>query len=261
MPNKTQPLPPLLPTPSEFTGKIALVTGGSKGIGAHLSASLAKLGADVFFCGRDEKAGKKLARKIGKRGHFIQCDLASNDGPADFAKAAGAFKGRIDYLVNNVATDPVGEFEKVSHELFEKIWRVDMRSYFFCAQAALPFLEKGTGKAVVNISTTSYLLGWPDATAYDSAKGGIVGFSRCLARYLGPRGIRVNTLSPGWIMTERQLREKVSQHDKDDLLATQCVKELMTEAHVTPATLFLLSRAAAGIAGQNLVVDGGKYFH
>jgi NAD(P)-dependent dehydrogenase (short-subunit alcohol dehydrogenase family) len=102
------------------------------------------------------------------------------------------------------------------------------------------------------------MLGLEPFTLYNASKSGLVGFTRSLARELGPLGIRVNAVSPGWIMTEKQLREHVTEGDRRELLAAQSLKHLLTEAHVTPATLFLLSRSAAGITGQNLVVDGGK---
>ncbi len=102
------------------------------------------------------------------------------------------------------------------------------------------------------------MLGLAPFTVYNAAKSGIIGFSRSLARELGPLGIRVNILSPGWVMTPKQLQLHVTKKDKKDLLKAQCLPALLTEADITPATLFLLSSLARGITGQNLVVDGGK---
>jgi NAD(P)-dependent dehydrogenase (short-subunit alcohol dehydrogenase family) len=191
----------------------------------------------------------------------VSCELAEAEEAARFVKEAGQFRGRIDYLVNNAAIDPEWAFRDAKVEDFDRVVAINLRSYFMATQTALPFLEAGEGKAIVNICTTSYLFGWRGATVYNAAKSGIIGFSRSLARELGELGIRVNVVSPGWIMTERQLAEKVTEEAKKELIATQCVKELMREEHVTPATLFLLSRAASGITGQQLVVDGGKYMH
>jgi NAD(P)-dependent dehydrogenase (short-subunit alcohol dehydrogenase family) len=154
--------------------------------------------------------------------------------------------------------DPRIELAAATVAQFDQLIAVNLRSYFIATQAALPLLKAGTGKAIVNICTTNYMLGLAPFTIYNASKSGIVGFTRSLARELGSFGIRANVLSPGWIMTEKQLREHVTEADKVALLEAQCLKFLLTEEHVTPATMFLLSSAARGITGQNLVVDGGK---
>jgi len=262
----TVPLPPEglvppMPTAEEFAGKVALVTGGTDGLGRHLCQTLASFAAEVFFCGRRAELGAELAGRWGRNAHFVRCDLADADDAAAFVREAGAFRGHLDYLVNNAAIDPDRPFEQISVEQFDRIVAIDLRSQFVVTQAALPYLEKGAGKAIVNLCTTNYLHGWPGATAYNAAKTGIVGFSRSLARELGGRGIRVNVVSPGWTMTPRQLAEKIDEAGKRDLIRTQCVKTLLTAQHVTPLTLLLLSKASAGMSGQNVVVDGGKFFH
>jgi len=250
---------PPLPSAEEFSGRVAVVTGGTDGLGEHLCRTLVSLGADVFFCGRRGALGETLEQELGERAHFVRADLANADEATAFVRQAGAYRGHIDYLVNNAAIDPEMPFEEIRIELLDKVLAVNLRAYFVVSQAATPFLESGEGKAVVNVCTTNYMFGNAGATAYNAAKSGIVGFSRSLARALGPRGIRVNVVSPGWIMTRRQLAEKVDEDAKAALLERQCVKELMTEQHVTPLTLFLLSQAAAGICGQNIIVDGGNY--
>ena len=252
---------PPVPTPQEFAGKVALVTGGTDGLGEHLCRTLAAFGAEVFFCGRREALGRRLQEQWGPSAHFIPCDLADADRARAFVEQAGGFRGHIDYLVNNAAIDPEKPFEDIAVEELDRILAVDLRAVFVVTQAALPYLRRGAGKAIVNLCTTNYLHGWPGATAYNAAKSGLVGFSRSLATELGPDGIRVNVVSPGWIMTPRQLAEKVSEPDKQNLLATQCVKRLLTAQHVTPVTLLLLSAAAAGMSGQNVVVDGGKHYY
>jgi len=253
-------LVPPVPTAEEFAGKVAAVTGGTDGLGEHLCRTLVGFGCDVFFCGRRADVGEALAAEWGRHAHFVRCDLGDAAAAAGFVRQAGEFRGRLDYLVNNAAIDPEKPFEQISVEEFDRIVAIDLRSQFVVTQAALPFLEAGEGKAIVNVCTTNYMHGWPGATAYNAAKTGIVGFSRSLARELGGRGIRVNVVSPGWVMTPRQLADKASEPAKRNLVDTQCVKTLLTPQHVTPLTLFLLSKASLGICGQNLVVDGGKHF-
>lgn len=259
-----EPLPepmgvPLLPSPAEFAGRVAVVTGGSAGLGRHLVTALVTLGAEVFFCARNAEAGEALATELGLHAHFVPCDLADPAQATAFVEQAGALRGSIDYLVNNAAIDPRIELAAATVEDFDRIIAVNLRSYFLVTQAALPYLQAGAGKAIVNIGTTNWMLGEAPFTLYSSAKAGILGFTRALAREIGPLGIRANLVSPGWVMTERQLAERIQPGDRAELLRAQALKFLLAEEHVTPATLFLLSSAAAAITGQNLVVDAGKY--
>ena len=264
--NQATPLPPEglippLPTPEEFAGKVALVTGGTDGLGEHLCRTLVSFGAEVFFCGRREAPGRALQAEWGRRAHFVPCDLADVADARALVRQVGQFRGHLDYLVNNAAIDPEKPFEEIPVEEFDRVVAIDLRGPFVVTQAAIPYLRKGVGKAIVNVCTTNYLHGWPGATAYNAAKSGLVGFSRSLATELGPEGIRVNVVSPGWVMTPRQLADKVSESAKRNLVETQCVKTLLTAQHVTPLTLLLLSKASGGMSGQNVVVDGGKFLH
>jgi NAD(P)-dependent dehydrogenase (short-subunit alcohol dehydrogenase family) len=254
------PVPPLSRA-DEFAGRVAVVTGGTNGLGRHLARTLIELGAEVFFCGREEPAGRALAAEWGERAHFVACDLADADATRAFIEQAGALRGSLDYLVNNAAIDPSVPFAQATVADLDRIVAIDLRAYFVAAHAALPLLRAGRGKAIVNIGTTNWMLGQPRYTMYSAAKSGIVGFTRSLAHDAGGDGIRVNMVSPGWIMTERQLAEIITPAQQEQLRRETALGHLLEEQHVTPATLFLLSAAAAGITGQNLVVDGGKYMH
>jgi NAD(P)-dependent dehydrogenase (short-subunit alcohol dehydrogenase family) len=253
------PRTPPLPSADEFAGRVAVVTGGSDGLGRDLVAALVALGAEVFFCGSTRATGRGVATALGPRAHFIQADLRDPAAARAFVRQAAAFNGRIDYLVNNAAIDPRIRFEQATVEDFDRLMAVNLRPLFVVSQAALPALRRGRGRAIVNLATTNFLLGLSPFTLYNASKSGIVGFTRSLARELGPRGIRVNAVSPGWIMTEKQRRVHASPRDRAELKQAQALKFLLTEEHVTPLTLFLLSRSAGGITGQNVVVDGGKF--
>lgn len=249
---------PLVPEAGEFARKVAVVTGGSDGLGRDLVKALVALGADVFFCASTRPKGRALAAALGRRAHFIQTDLRDPMAARRFVEQAAGFRGSIDYLVNNAAIDPRIEFARATVEDFDRLIAVNLRPAFVVSHAALPALLAGTGRAIVNLITTNYMVGDAPFTLYNASKSGLVGFTRSLARELGPAGIRVNAVSPGWIMTDRQLREHMTTQDRKDLLKAQSLKIPVTEAHVTPLTLFLLSRSAGGIAGQNIVVDGGR---
>jgi NAD(P)-dependent dehydrogenase (short-subunit alcohol dehydrogenase family) len=243
---------------TEFNGKVVVVTGGTAGIGRHLVLTLIRQGAEVFFCGRDSTQGKLVESQCEGRGHYCSCDVTRPENITEFIDETLKFNGRIDYLVNNVAMDSRMKFEDATIEQFDQFIATNLRSALLISQAALPGLRRGDGKAIVNLGTTNYMLGLAPFTLYSSAKAGLLGFTRALARELGPENIRVNMLSPGWIMTEKQLKDYVSEQDKIDLLRDQALPFLLTEEQITPPLLFLLSSAANGITGQNLVVDGGK---
>jgi NAD(P)-dependent dehydrogenase (short-subunit alcohol dehydrogenase family) len=250
---------PLLPCREDFEGKVALVTGGTDGIGRHLTLALASLGCVTWFCGRREDRGREVERLSNGLARFYRCDLASPEETVAFVAAAGSDSGRLDYVVNNAAVDPRIALEESAVEDFDRLIATNLRSCYVVCREAIPWLRRGEGKAVVNTGTTNWMLGQAPFALYAASKSGILGLTRALAREFGPEGVRVNMVSPGWIMTGKQLRDYVTGQDKADLLRDQSLKFLLVEEHVTPATLFLLSSASCAITGQNLVVDGGKY--
>ena len=244
----------------EFANRVALVTGGSEGLGYDFCRSLCELGCEVYFCARHADKGRQAAEALGKHAHFFQADLAVPEQIEAFASHVGQSAGRLDYLVNNAANDDRIKFDDLSVAECDRMWTLNLRSFLLMSKACIAGLRKGEGKSIVNIGTTNYMFGLEPFTIYNATKSGIVGFTRSLARELGKENIRVNMISPGWIMTEKQLRKYVTEEDKKELLRDQCVKHLIEARHVAPVVVFLLSSAAAAMSGQNLVVDGGKFF-
>ncbi len=243
----------------EFAGRCAVVTGGSGGLGLDFCRTLCEAGCRTFFCGRNAETGRAAAAALGPHAHYLQADLACPQQVAAFIGAVSAATGQIDYLINNIAVDDRIAVDQLTVEACDQMWATNLRSYLLVTHACLDLLRAGEGKSIVNICTTNYMLGLEPFTLYNATKSGIIGFTRSLARELGREGIRANTVSPGWIMTPKQLREHVTEQDQADLLAAQALKFLLAPEHVTPAVMFLLSSAAAAITGQNLVVDAGKF--
>ncbi len=245
---------------NEFAGRVAVVTGGSEGIGYDFCRALCEVGCAVYFCSRNAEKGELAAKALGRLAHYHRADLTAPNQIKSFAAYVREMAGRIDYLVNNAANDDRIGFEELTVEECDRMWALNLRSFLLMSRACLELLRNGEGKSIVNISTTNYMFGFEPFTIYNATKSGILGFTRSLARELGTEGIRVNMISPGWIMTEKQLRKYVTQEDKQALLRDQCIKHLIEAKHVSPVMLFLLSSAAGAMSGQNLVVDGGKYF-
>lgn len=255
--------PPVLPTADEFKDKVAVVTGGSDGIGRGIVEALVSVGCHAFFCGRGEETGLATQKEVGPLSHFIRCDVSSPDQIKTFIKQAGDFRGSIDFLVNNAGMDPGGYFEGTKLEFLEQMWQTNLRSMFLVTQTAMPYLKKGTGKAIVNIGTTNYMRGIEGMTAYNTSKSGIVGFTRTLAREMGHLGygIRVNLVSPGWTVTDRQIKHRgMDENTTKGLIQGQSVRELMYPEHIASLTMCLLSRASTAVSGQNIVADGGAIF-
>jgi NAD(P)-dependent dehydrogenase (short-subunit alcohol dehydrogenase family) len=167
----------------------------------------------------------------------------------------------VDYLINSAAVDDRNPVDNLTVEAADRMWQVNLRAYLLVLRGFLDLVRAGDGKSIVNIGTTNFMIGQEPFTLYAATKSGIVGFTRAVAREVGREGIRVNMISPGWIMTEKQLREHVKEGDQEKLLGEQSLKFLLYAEDVTPAVLFLLSQAARAITGQNLVVDGGKYLY
>ena len=244
--------------PSEFQGRVAVVTGGGDGLGFDFCRGLTELGCNVYFCGRSLDRGRAAEKRLGDLAHFIPADVSDARQISMLAQEVGRHETSIDYLVNNVAVDDRILFEDLTDEICDSLWRTNLRSCLLVAKAFHVLLREGQGKAIVNVGTTNYMLGLSPFTLYNATKSGLLGFTRSLARELGPEGIRANMVSPGWVMTEKQLTKHVTDADKRDLIEVQALKFLLEPGHVTPPVLFLLSSGAAAITGQNLVVDAGK---
>jgi NAD(P)-dependent dehydrogenase (short-subunit alcohol dehydrogenase family) len=242
----------------EFKGKVAVVTGGSEGIGQDFCRALSEVGCDVYFCSRDATNGNAVARSLGPHVHYYQADLAVPEQITAFAAHVRERTDKVDYVVNNAANDDRIEFRNITVEECDRMWNLNLRSYILIARAFLEMLLAGQGKSILNIGTCNWMRGEAPFTLYNATKSGILGFTRSLARELGRDGIRVNMINPGWVMTEKQLRKYVTESDKKTLLEEQSLKFLVEAHHVSPVMLFFLSSAAGAVSGQNLVVDAGR---
>ncbi len=246
----------------ELKGASVFITGGGSGIGAYFVYAFAMQGASVTFVSLAEDSALRLCteteRQSGLRPLFIPCDIRDIDAlQAAIAKAATAH-GPISVLINNAARDDRHSLETLSAAAWDDSLNTNLRPHFFSSQAVAGGMSANSNASIINVGSNSALLGLAGYPAYVTAKAGIIGLTRALARELGPQGVRVNALIPGWVLTERQKQLWVTPEALQECVDQQCLKRSMIGPDIAGPALFLASRSAGMITGQSLVVDGGR---
>lgn len=245
----------------DLNDKSVLVTGGASGIGAAIVRSFCAQGAKVGFFDIDDSAARHLCDDIEKqhsvRPVFASLDLRNQSAiPDAIAKMADEI-GTIDVLVNNAARDDRHSPAETGPEEWRDKLDVNLSHQFFCARAVAPAMaDRGQG-SIINFSSVSYMMGLPDLVAYETAKAGIIGMTRALARDWGADGIRVNTVIPGCIITQRQLDLWITAEDEARIQQQQCVKRRLVGNDVAQMVLFLASDVSSACSSQSFIVDGG----
>ncbi len=251
-----------LPTYPDLQGKRVFITGGGSGIGAFLTAAFAAQGCQVGFVSLHKESAERLVKEIetqtGVRPTAAQCDIRELDKLRhtidDFVKATGA----IDVLINNAARDTRHTVDQFSDEQWDDSMATNLRPHFFTVQFALDGMKKAGGGSIINMGSNSFNLGLGGYPAYVASKGGIVGLTRALARELGPFLIRANVLTPGWVLTSKQVELWANDEDLKTCLSEQCIGEKLNGWHIAGPTLFLASDSSSMITGQEIIVDGGR---
>lgn len=241
--------------------KVVFITGGGSGIGASIVELFCEQHARVFFVDIAEEPSRALVERIGERGlpapGFIPVDLRDIETLQRHIHTTAETEGGLHVLVNNAAHDERHSVESVTVDYWEDRMHVNLRHQFFAAQAAVPFMREGGGGAIVNMGSSSWHIGQGGMPGYTTAKAGIEGLTRGLARDFGPYGVRVNCVIPGWIMTERQQRLWLTPEAEKDLMQKQCLKEKVQPADVARMVLWLSADDSRLCSNQNYVVDGG----
>jgi NAD(P)-dependent dehydrogenase (short-subunit alcohol dehydrogenase family) len=232
------------------------ISGGGSGIGASIVENFAAQGSKVGFVDVDEPASKTLAGKTGAL--FIKCDIRDVKAYQAAIGEVAAKHGPITALVNNAARDDRHELEDVTPEFWDERIAVNLRHAYFAIQAVAPGMKKAGGGAIVNFSSVSYHTMTPSLSVYQAAKAAVIGMTRGLARDLGADKIRLNAITPGWIMTQRQIDLWLTPEAEADLMKAQCLKEKIYPPDIARMALFLASDDSRLITAQNFVVDGGR---
>jgi meso-butanediol dehydrogenase / (S,S)-butanediol dehydrogenase / diacetyl reductase len=238
-----------------FSGKTAIVTGASSGIGVGIARRLSSEGANVLLVARRKERLEALVAELGTgRALPFATDITVMDNNKAMVNAAAERFGSIDVLVCNAGISLLKPFEAITHDEWREIMTADLDSCFFGAQAALPFLKASKG-SIVNVASASGLGGDGQLTAYNAAKGAVVNFTRGLAFDLGPFGIRVNALAPA--LTLDQETAPQYQHYIERFNRRRAISGHSTPDDIGAAAAFLASEDARFITGVILPVDGG----
>lgn len=241
----------------DLEGATVFVSGGASGIGAAIVRAFATQHARVAFVDLDEGSAKIVCDDLGDVVRFWRCDVRDIEALQATIAQAGRVFGPVRVLVNNAARDDRHALEDVTPAYWDDNQAVNLRHHFFAAQAAAPQMSASGGGAIINLGSVSWMRGRARLAAYTSAKAAIFGLTRTLARELGDRNIRVNSIVPGAVDTPRQRALWVSPEVERELIALQCLKLRVSEDDVAQTALFLASAQARAITGQSIVVDAG----
>ena len=242
-------------TYDELDDRVVLITGGANGIGQAMVEAFHAQGALVCFCDLNDKAGARLAKRLGNRAEFTKVNLTREADIKRWVAKTAKRHGEIHVLINNAARDPRIALEDVTAKAWDDLIAGNIRAYFLTCREASPHLAKGA--SIINFSSITIHTAPVQMSSYVATKAAAIGLTRSLARELGPRRIRVNSIAPGWIMTERQLREHVTPAVKRQIRAEQCIPDLIQTEEVADVALFLASDASRAMTGQQFVVDRG----
>jgi NAD(P)-dependent dehydrogenase (short-subunit alcohol dehydrogenase family) len=242
-------------------GRRVFITGGGTGIGEALVTAFAEQGARVAFVDIAAQASEALCRKIADAGHvpplFRQCDIRDIPMLQATMRQLAAELGEFDVLVNNAANDERHRLEDVTPEYWDNRIAINQRPLFFTCQAVAPGMKQKGAGSIINIGSISWHIKGAGYPVYTTAKSAVSGLTRGLARDLGPFGIRVNTVTPGWVMTERQIALWLDEQGEEDILRNQCLPGKLLPSHIAPMVLFLAADDSAMCTAQEYIVDAG----
>jgi 3-oxoacyl-[acyl-carrier protein] reductase len=245
---------------------VVIVTGAGQGIGKAAAMHLATLGATVVAADINGDNAYRVARELGRQGLSglaVKVDVSSEASVSHLVGTVLQEYGRIDVLFNNAAVFSslkMQPIEDISVEDWDHVMAVNLRGLFLCCRAVVPPMKsKGKGK-IINVSSSTFFLGRPRYLHYVTSKGGVVGFTRALARELAGSGITVNAIAPGSVQTEIK-RETVTPAQVEAVVRERCVQRVETPEDLMGALAFLASSASDFISGQTILVDGGEVMH
>jgi len=241
-----------------LSGKNILITGGASGIGKEIVKGFAEQGSNVAFLDLNDEAGERLSLDIGENVFFEKCDLKEIDNLKSSIEKLRGQIGLFDILVNNAAQDDRHNWQEVTEDYWDERLATNLRHQFFTIQSVSKDMVQKGGGSIVNIGSNSWMEAVGNFPAYATAKSAVHGLTRTLARDLGKHRIRVNTVVPGWIMTDRQKELWVTPEGLENQYKRQCLPDLIEPIYVARMVLFLASDDAAMCTANNYMVEAGS---
>ncbi|HUG91953.1 MAG TPA: glucose 1-dehydrogenase, partial [Planctomycetaceae bacterium] len=253
----------MLPGVKQFdlTGRSAVVTGGSKGLGEAIAAGLASAGADVLVTSRHGEeaaaAAGRIANDFGRRAVGIQADVSSEADVAAMVDRALAEFGRIDVLVNNAGINIRGAIDELSYEDFRKVQEINVDGLWLCSRAVVPHMKQAGRGRIINLASTLGVVGLENRTPYASSKGAVVQLTRALALELAPFEITVNAICPGPFLTPMNVPIAEAEQTKKFIVGAVALGRWGRMAEIQGAAILLASDAGSYMTGSLVTVDGG----
>jgi 3-oxoacyl-[acyl-carrier protein] reductase len=251
----------------DVAGRVVIVTGGGRGIGRVYCEAFAQAGMRVVLAdihGEEAESAAAAIRAAGGEALAVRTDISRPEEAQAMAEAAARRFGGIDALVNNasmMSALPRRAWTEIPVEEWDRVMAVDLRGLFLCCRAVRPYMvERGKGK-IVNVSSGRVLEGTPNRLHYTTAKAGVIGFTRALARELGPDRINVNVILPGLTLSDTQVASSAAGYISDEYNQRRALKRDQYPQDLVGTVLYLLSDASDFVTGQSINVDGGKVMH
>tara|TARA_Y100001970_G_C14056402_1_gene761822 strand:- start:185 stop:976 length:792 start_codon:yes stop_codon:yes gene_type:complete len=245
----------------DLENKRVFITGGGSGIGATIVESFCQQGSEVFFIDINKNESKKLLNSLKKKKlkvpSFIECDLLNIKKLQKIIKNIILKNGNIDILINNAANDDRHSTNQVDEKYWNNRMDVNLKHFFFTIKSVLNGMIKNKSGSIVNLSSVSWMMGEGDKVAYETAKSAVIGLTRSFAREFGKYNIRCNSVTPGSIATERQIKHWLTPKYKKFILDKQCLKRQLKPSDVANLVLYLSSDVSSGCTKQNFIVDAG----
>jgi len=242
-------------------GRAVLITGGATGIGASLVTQFARQGSRVAFLDIQDEPAEQLSRSLAAEGcvapFYLHCDLTDVAALRSAVTRVLAALGTVDVLVNNAGNDQRHATDEVTPDFWDRSIAINLRPYFFMAQAVIPAMRAAGRGTIINMSSIAWIIPNKGMPVYVTAKAAIVGLTRTLAHDLGPSGIRVNAVLPGAIATERQKRLWYTPEYEAEIFARQALKKQIEPDEVARLVLFLAADDSSAITNQSYIVDAG----
>ena len=244
-----------------LAGRTVFITGGASGIGATLVEQFVAQGARVGFVDLDAASGDALAQRLAAGAAtaplFLRTDITDTPALEQSIAAVRARLGPITVLLNNAANDQRHQIEDTTPASWDAGIAVNLKHQFFAAKAVFADMKAAGGGSIINFGSISWMIKSGGMPVYTTSKSAVQGITRSLAREFGPFNIRVNTIAPGWVMTEKQVRLWIDDAARADIARNQCIQRELMPVHIGSMALFLAADDSAMCTGQDFIVDGG----